>query len=107
MSSDPIRGKTISISFEDGPMKGKTFEHTFGADGTVRWRCTDGSQKGASEYQSARVNDVVTAVSYLSDSGFTLTSILDFGTGRVVSFASNEKQLITQRGSFEPVRRAA
>jgi len=107
MSSDPIRGKTFSFTFEDGPMKGKTFEHTFGADGTVHWRCTDDSQKGASKYESARVNDVVVAVSYLSDSGFTLTSILDFGTGRLVSFASNEKQLINQRGSFEPVRRAA
>lgn len=108
MKSDPIRGKTLSWTFEDGPMKGKTFEHTFGADGSVSWRCTDGSQKGASKYESVPVNDVVHAVSYLSeDSGFTLTTILDFGTGRMVSFASNAKQLVTQRGHFEAARKAA
>lgn len=108
MKSDPIRGKTISWTFDDGPMKGKIFEHTFAADGTVSWRCTDGSQKGASKYESVAVNDVVHAVSYLSEeSGFTLTTILDFGTGRMVSFASNADQLVTQHGRFEAVRKAA
>ncbi len=108
MKSDPIRGKTLSWTFEDGPMKGKTFEHTFGADGTVSWRCSDGSMKGASKYESVPVNDVVHAVSYLSsDSGFTLTTILDFGTGRMVSFASSAQQLIPQRGHFAAIRHAA
>jgi hypothetical protein len=108
MKSDPIRGKTIRWTFEDGPMKGKTFEHTFGADGAVSWRCSDDSQKGASKYESVAVNDVVHAVSYLSpESGFTLTTILDFGTGRMVSFASNAEQLFPQRGRFEAVRQAA
>lgn len=108
MRSDPIRGKTISWTFEDGPMKGKTFEHTFAADGQVSWRCSDGSQKGASRYESVAVNEAVHAVSYLSkESGFTLTTILDFATGRMVSFASSAEQLFTQRGHFEAARRAA
>jgi hypothetical protein len=108
MKSDPIRDKTIRWTFEDGPMKGKTFEHTFGADGTVSWRCSDDSMKGASKYESLPVSDVVHAVSYLSaDSGFTLTTILDFATGRMVSFASNAEQLFPQRGHFEAVRQAA
>src|SRR4029079_14041193 len=108
MKSDPIRGKTLSWTFEDGPMKGKTFEQTFGADGTVSWRCSDDPQKGSSTCESMAVNDVVHVVSYLSkDSGFTLTTILDFGTGRMVSFASNAEQLVTQRGHFEAARKAA
>ena len=35
---DPIRGKTLRFSFDDGAMAGKTFEHTFDADGTVTFR---------------------------------------------------------------------
>jgi hypothetical protein len=36
MAIDPIRGKTIRWTYDDGPMKGKSFEHTFGQDGTTR-----------------------------------------------------------------------
>jgi hypothetical protein len=44
-------------------------------------------------------------VSYLSNSGYTLTSVLDFVAGTVVSFASNEKELVQQRGMFEVAER--
>ena len=117
MESDRIHGKTIRWTYEDGPMAGKSLEHTFGADGTVSWRATDGEEtntkqqtgKPATEpkakYQVAPVNDDVCAVSYLSASGYTLTSILDFASGTIVSFASNEKELVLQRGSFEETAR--
>ena len=111
MDSDPIRGRTIRWSYEDGPTAGTTFEHTFAADGTVTYRMLDGkkddsdgkpSAKGENpRYQVARVNDDVYAVSYLAPSGFTLTSVLDLDAGTVVSFASNEKQLFVQHGTFE------
>jgi molybdenum cofactor biosynthesis MoaF-like protein len=119
MGSDPVRGKIIRWTYEDGPMAGKSFEHTFGNDGTVRWREIGGDQKSAkppsngnqksgkqgpeakAKYEVARVNDDVYAVSYLSASGFTLTSVLDFESGTVVSFASNEKELVQQRGMFD------
>jgi hypothetical protein len=123
MRSDPIRGKTVRWSYEDGPMAGKTFEHTFGTDGTVSWRETGGDQNDArpptngkpktgkpenepkAKYQVAAVNDDVWVVSYLSNSGYTLTSVLDFVAGTVVSFASNEKELVQQRGMFEVAER--
>ena len=57
------------------------------------------------KYEGAPVNDDVCAVSYLSESGFTLTSVLDFASGTVVSFASNEKELVPQRGMFEVAER--
>jgi hypothetical protein len=122
MGSDPVRGKTIRWTYDDGPMAGKTFEHTFGGDGFVTWReasgdkgtkpPTNGKQKtgkpateAKAKYEVAPINDEVCAVSYLSESGFTLTSVLDFASGTVVSFASNEKELVPQRGMFEVAER--
>lgn len=123
MGPDPVRGKTIRWKYDDGPMAGKSFEHTFGADGIVAWTeidarqdttkpSTNGSQKiegrpteTKAKYEVAPVNEDVYAVSYLSGSGFTLTSVLDFSTGTLVSFASNEKQLVLQRGTFEVAER--
>jgi len=125
MESDPVRGKTIRWTYEDGPMAGKSFEHTFGADGTVSWREAGGPEKNTTQatngqqkektgkprtepkakYQVAPVNEEVCVVSYLSASGYTLTSTLDFASGTVVSFASNEKELVLQRGMFEETAR--
>ena len=121
MGSDPVRGKTIRWTYDDGPMAGKGFEHTFGADGVVTWREVGGPDKGTkpngkqetgkpatrakAKYEVATINDDVCAVSYLSESGFTLTSVLDFASGTVVSFASNEKELVPQRGMFEVAER--
>jgi hypothetical protein len=104
-------------------MAGKSFEHTFGDDGNVTWRETGGEDRGTkppangkhktgkpeteakAKYQLVTVNDAVWAVSYLSGSGYTLTSVLDFPSGTVVSFASNEKELVVQRGMFEVAER--
>src|SRR5207244_11060912 len=44
MESDPVRGKTIRWTYDDGPMAGKSFEHSFRSDGTVTWRET-GAEK--------------------------------------------------------------
>jgi hypothetical protein len=119
MGSDPVRGKTIRWTYDDGPMAGISFEHTFGDDGVVTWREVGGPDKGRkpngktgkpatqarAKYEVAAINDDVCAVSYLSESGLTLTSVLDFTSGTVVSFASNEKELVPQRGMFEVAER--
>jgi hypothetical protein len=125
MDRDPVRGKTIRWTYDDGPMAGKSFEHTFGNDGNVTWRETGGDDRGTkpstngkketgkpttepkAKYEVAMINDEVCAVSYLSKSGFTLTSVLDFASGTVVSFASNEKELVPQRGMFEVAERVS
>jgi hypothetical protein len=123
MGSNPVQGKTIRWTYDDGPMAGKGFEHIFGSDGTVTWRETgggdreakppsDGKQKTGkpatepkAKYEVVPINDDVCVVSYLSKSGYTLTSVLDFASGTVVSFASNEKELVPQRGMFEVAER--
>ncbi len=106
MDQDPIRGKTLRWTFDDGPMAGKGFDHTFHTDGSVSYRSAgDPEERPTTEkkYEMARVNDDVCAVSYLGASGYTLTTVLDFKTGKAVGFASNEKELVAQHGSFRTV----
>ena len=110
MAGDPIRGKTIRWSYEDGPTKGMKFEHVFGTDGHVSWRRVDqASAKGevsaktqeAATYEVAQAAAHVWTVAYLAPSGWTLTTVLDLDSRTIVSFASNEKQLVVQHGVFE------
>jgi hypothetical protein len=109
MSKDPIRGKTLSFTFDDGPMAGKTFEHRFADNGTVTFHAlgrgseagTDKPDRGpGTKYEIAPVRDDVWAVSYLSSAGYTLTVVLDLATKRLVAFSSNEKMLALLHGSF-------
>lgn len=104
-----IHGKTLRFKFNDGPMAGKTVEHAFDHDGTVTWKTVggDGNPSKPTKYELANINFDVFAISYLGDSGYTLTTILDFNTGLLVAFASNEKSLVKQHGAFEVVKRAA
>lgn len=111
MSNDPLRGKTVRFAFSDGQMAGKTYEHAFGTDGTVTW--TDAGEKGekravaaadpesTAEYEFDQVNADVYVVSYLSKGGYTLTTVIDSKTGKLVSFASNEKSLSVHRGTAD------
>ena len=110
MAADPIKGKTVRWTYEDGPMKGKGLEHRFSNDGTVSWKDSGDAKPSAdssAKYQVARINEDAYVFSYLSGSGFTLTTVVNERTGTVVSFASNEKQLVVQHGSLEATKGAA
>jgi MoaF N-terminal domain len=101
MDNDPVRGKKLQWTFKDGPMQGVTYEHVFRHDGTVTW-AEPGKPAGddsTARYEVARVNDDVFAVSYLGKSGYALTTVVDTKTGKIVSFASNEKSLVKQSGT--------
>ena len=108
MREDPIRGKTLTFRFDDGPMAGKAFEHTFTPDGNVTYHAA-GATGGEPpvHYELARITDDVYAISYLGAGGYALTAVLDFATGGLTAFASNEQSLTAQHGRFEPARRAA
>jgi len=45
----------------------------------------------------------VFAVSYLGDSGYTLTVVLNFRNNEAIAFGSNDKEWSQQKGSFEVV----
>ena len=88
-------------------MAGKAIEHTFGTDGTVTWReigATPSAASAAGEpgarYEVVLVTEGIYAVSYLAASGWTLTTIVDERTQKIVSFASNEKMLVPQHGTL-------
>ena len=106
-----LSGKTIRWTFVDGPTAGVTFEHTFHPDGSVVWRAVDGAYKGASaqekRYGAVRVNDETWAVSYLAQSGHTLTVVLDFANHQATGFASDDKTWHQLSGTFEMVTEAA
>lgn len=115
--SDQVSGKTIRLSWTDGPTKGTTQEHIFHKDGTVEWHSigNDGNDKAASKsvgttaakkaekprYAGVKITDDVCMVSYLSQSGYKLTVVLNFSDGSTVAIASNEQNWVPALGSFE------
>jgi hypothetical protein len=113
MKSNPVSGETFRFTFSDGPMANKTFEHVFDPEGTVTFRIVGGDasprsatpdeSKNAPEpkYEVAMIREDLAAVSYLGTGGYTLTTILDFKTKKLVSFSSNETAVSVQHGTFE------
>lgn len=107
MHKNPVAGKTLRWTFDNGPMGGKTFQHAFGDDGVVTWASVEGKKVGRAnteaQYHADELTDEVCAVSYLASSGYTLTVVLDFESNACLAFASNEKTLTMQKGKFEVV----
>lgn len=103
-----ISGRTFRWTFEEGPTAGGTYEHTFGEDGSVSFRKLDGASEGGKpkrekKYASYEVAPEVHLVSYLSDSGYTLTVAMNLETGRLYGFASNDKEWHPVSGRLEIV----
>jgi hypothetical protein len=112
---DPaVRGKTIRYIWTDGPTKGKTYDHVFHEDGTVEWHevahtptVDRGPEPGGTRpaerpaYAAMEAAKDVYAVSYLAESGYTLTVVLDFKTSRMVGVASGETSWFPVQGRFE------
>jgi hypothetical protein len=104
-----VRGKTIRLTWTEGPTKGLTHEHVFHGDGTVEWHDVKSPRGAPSKekpnYAAVKVADDIYAVSYLSPtSGYTLTVVLNFQDHRVVGFASGAKDWHPVQGTFEVVR---
>lgn len=107
-SPESLKGKTLRWSFTDGPTAGMTFEHSFNQDGSVTWRMEgkegkEGKPTRVDNCAAVKVDDSVFAVSYLGESGYTLTVVLNFRSGEAIAFGSNDKEWSQQKGSFEVV----
>jgi phenolic acid decarboxylase len=102
-----LSGKTIHWTFSEGPTKGTTYEHKLYRDGSIGFRVVEGEGEGRHEKvkQGAveKISDEVHVISYLSASGYTLTAILNFADGSVVSYASNSEGWFPAQGTFELV----
>ena len=111
LSAKTLPGKTVRLSWASGPTKGTTHEHVFHKDGTVEWHLVPSkpAEPAASagtkkpERPKYFASDVAGGVliSYLSQSGYTLTVALDPDAARVVGVASNDKTWTPVSGSFE------
>jgi hypothetical protein len=105
MVMNPITGHSLRFTFVDGPMAGKSFDHTFSRNGQVSFREVGGDPNAkpgcADQYAVISLRQDVHALSYLTAHGNTLTVVLDYKTMKLVAFASNEKSLMLQQGSFE------
>ena len=111
MVANPVTGHSLRFKFADGPMAGKAFDHTFNRNGQVTFREVGGDPNAkpgsADQYQVASLGHDIHALSYLASNGYTLTVVLDYRTMKLVAFASNDKSLTQQQGSFELLGSAA
>jgi hypothetical protein len=96
----------MRFTWNDGPTKGKTYEHVFHDDGTVDFHAAGAEKAPATQdkptYAAERVTDDVYAVSYLAK-GYTLTAVLNFDDRKIVGFASDASHWYPVHGSFEVV----
>jgi hypothetical protein len=104
-----LSGQIIKWKFEEGPTAGGTYEHVFNADGSVSFRKLDGAAEGkptrVKKYGSFEVAPAVHLMSYLAEeSGYTLTIAMNFETGRLYGFASNDKEWHPVSGTLEVVK---
>jgi hypothetical protein len=103
--SRALLGRTIRWCFTDGPVAGRTFEHTFNTDGSVVWRGVDGKEPTKLHHEKfgavAPISDDVVVVSYVSANGITLTVALNLALGQMVGFASGHDTWAQQKGTFE------
>ena len=111
MVANPVTGHSLRFKFADGHMAGKAFDHTFNRNGQVTFREVGGDPNAkpgsADQYQVASLGHDIHALSYLASNGYTLTVVLDYRTMKLVAFASNDKSLTQQQGSFELLGSAA
>ncbi|MEO5560210.1 MAG: MoaF N-terminal domain-containing protein [Dokdonella sp.] len=100
-TANDLHGKTLRFNFDDGPMKGKAFDHVFNKDGTASWGEADGKATKAEHAGIEKIGDGCYTASYLGAKGYTLTTTFNLDTGELVSFASDGKEWSVQHGRVE------
>jgi len=107
--SKSLAGMTLRWRFDEGPTAGTTYEHTFRPDGRVVWRDVSkrdargekGGEAAGAKYASFEIAPAAHLVSYLSESGYTLTVALNFETQKCFGIASNQKEWYPLTGTLE------
>ena len=92
-----LDGATLRFHFEDGPMKGKDYDHTFHG-GKVDWGAAGSDKRTTSDGKLVQIGDDCYVGSYLGPNGYTLTTAMNLASGQLVAFASNDKDWVQQTG---------
>lgn len=106
--SEQVRGRSLSFVWTDGPAKDSTHIHVFHDDGTVQWHSVESNETSERPaYMAVRMDEDLCLVSYLSQSGYTLTVVLDFIEESLTGVASNDKRWYPVRGHFQVLATAS
>ncbi len=107
-TSDQVRGRSLSFAWTAGPAKDSTHIHVFHDDGTVQWHSVESNETSERPaYMAVRIDDDRCLVSYLSQSGYTLTVMLDFIEESLTGVVSNDKCWYPVRGRFQVLATAS
>ena len=102
-TSDSLDERTLRFHFDDGPMKGKDFDHTFHDDGTVDWGAANSDKKTKSDGQLVQIGDDCYVGSYMGSNGYTLTAAMNLASGTLHAFASDGKNWSEHHGTVKRV----
>ena len=100
--SHSLDGQTLRFHFDDGPMKGKEFDHVF-HDGKVDWGAAASEHKTTSEGTVVRLGDECYVASYMGAQGYTLTAAMNLASGELFAFASNGEEWSEHHGTVRKV----
>ena len=95
-----LDGKTLRFHFNDGPMKGRDFDHVFHG-GKVKWGAADADKKTTSEGRLIHLGEDCYVGSYMGPNGYTLTTAMNLASGTLHAFASDGKEWSEQSGTVE------
>ena len=110
--SHALAGRVFNWTFSDGPTAGKTYEHTFAPDGTVKFREAgaapnadqSAAQMPGSKYAAFEIAPNIYLVSYLSSHGYTLTVSMNLDSKKLHGFASGNNEWHPLEGTVEVVK---
>ena len=100
MTITRLDGKTLRFHFDDGPMKGKEYDHTFHRD-KVEWGAVDSMIKTTSDGSLIQLDDDCYVGSYMGANGYTLTAAMNMATGELHAFASDGKNWSVHNGTVK------
>lgn len=93
-------GQTLRFHFDDGPMKGKDYDHTF-RDGKVEWGAAGSDRKTTSDGKLVQIGEDCYVGSYMGPNGYTLTAAMNLASGALHAFASDGKSWSEHQGTVE------
>lgn len=99
-----IVGHTIQHTWKEGAFAGGSFKNTYKTDGSATLRCVEGTYKGTIvEQKIATVRPLgknFEMVSWLEESGYTVSIVFDFDTMKITGLISNAKEYYPLSGIF-------